>query len=180
MNRLWLICALAALCAACVARKEAANNTPSANRQAAPIRAPLPLFHPDYKAGQPYHEYSEQTEANLTRFAALVAKTERVNVRRVPFSPDHPPAWIDVTDALDIAEMRWAFSGELMETRRVGMGVFGTAFEFELSDGTSIELTDWGDHYAVSFPGATWSMIRPTERMRAALKPAHNRLRNES
>jgi hypothetical protein len=180
MNRLWLICALAALCAGCVARKEAADNSPSAHRQAAPSRAPLPLFHPDYKAGQPYHEYSEQTEANLARFAALVAKTERVKVRRVPFPPDRPPAWIDVTDVLDIAELRWAFSGELMETRRLGMGIFGTAFEFELSDSTSIQLQDWGDYYSVDFPAATWSMIRRTDRMRVALEPAFKRLWNDS
>jgi hypothetical protein len=180
MNRVWLICALAALCAGCVARKDEAANAIQAQRTKTPDRPKLPLFHAEYKVGSPWHEYNENTEANLTRFAALVSQTQRVRARTVPFPPDRPPAWLDVTDALDIAEVRWAFSGELMETRSPGMRVSPAEFKFDLSDGTSIEVLDWGDYYSVDFPGATWSMIRSTERMRAALEPAFKRLYGES
>jgi hypothetical protein len=179
MNRVWLICALAALCAGCVARKDEAANAIPVQRTKTPERPPLPLFHADYKVGSPWHEYNENTEANLRRFANLVATTVRVRARRGDFASEREP-WIDVTEMLDLSEVRWAFSGELMETRSPGMRVSPAEFKFDLSDGTSIEVLDWGDYYSVDFPGASWSMIRRTDRMRAALEPAFKRLYGES
>ncbi|MCB9894955.1 MAG: hypothetical protein H6839_10940 [Planctomycetes bacterium] len=198
MKRIWLICALATICAGCVAKSEP-NGPPARQSSEQPSQpenqserepsvsadqksephfpsGPLPLFHPDYKAGQPWHEYNENTEANLSRLAGLAQEVIAVKGRkRDSAHPDDNP-WVTSKDPTLLAGVRRAFSGNLMETRSPGLSFVTMQYEFECADGTVVELEDVGHYYSVEFPGVTWHMILATPEMNQVLQPIDDKV----
>ncbi|MDC1142102.1 hypothetical protein OAU50_03350 [Planctomycetota bacterium] len=135
-------------------------------------REPLPLFHPEYQTDPNRHHFDEHTESNLRTFSKLVKRTVSVEIGLWNFGWEEVDyTYFQYADPQLIADIRWAFSGNLMETRIPGFSAYGTRFVFHLDNGETVVLRDAGSFYEATFEKMTYSLIRVTPEMEKVLKP---------